>query len=187
MENGNLLNQIIQLFSAFFSKGQEPVVSMTVPLDKPAPVVEVTKPEIDWMSPDCKITEHFTVGDACTLHSWNRLANETDGFNDQMKSNMVVLCQKMEEIRAFLGCPMSVHCMFRSQDYNAKVVKAIPNDVHAQGLAIDFDCNSTMTINELHAKLEPVLEQYGLRMEKNTATWCHLDLHPVVHARYFSA
>ncbi len=143
--------------------------------------------DIDWTNSNCQITEHFTVGDAITLHAWNRLANDQDGLTDDGKNNLIALCQKMEEVRTLLGCPINVHCMFRSQDYNSQVVKAIPNDVHAQFLACDFDCNGTHTINEVHATLLPQLEQLGIRMEQNTPTWVHIDLHPVVHARYFLA
>jgi len=142
---------------------------------------------IDWTDANCAVTEHFTVGDAITLHSWNRLANDQDGLTEDGQNSLIALCQKMEEIRTILGCPINVHCMFRSQDYNAQVVKAIPNDVHAQFLAADFDCNETHSIDEVHSILEPQLEQLGIRMEQNTPTWVHIDLHPVVHARYFLA
>jgi hypothetical protein len=188
MQNDSLLAQIITFIIGLLSKGNGVApIQVSIPLDPQAPSSQPSTPEIDWNSPDSKVTEHFTVGDACMLHSWNRLASDIDGFTPQMKANMITLCQKMEEIRTFLGCSMNVHCMFRSQQYNQEVVKAIPNDVHAQGLACDFDCNEAMTIDELHAKLEPVLEQYGIRMERNTPTWCHLDLHPVGNARYFTA
>jgi hypothetical protein len=93
----------------------------------------------------------------------------------------------MEEIRTILGCAINVHCMFRSQDYNSQVVKAIPDDVHAQFLACDFDTNGNHTIDEIHAILEPHLESLGIRMERNTPGWCHIDLHPVMNARYFMA
>lgn len=161
-----------------------PAAPVQVHIDLPSPAQDPSV-SIDWNNPKCPITQHFTVEDACMLHSWNRLANESDGLDDQMKAKLVILCKKMEEIRAFLGCSMNVHCIFRSQQYNKEVVKANPNDPHSRGMAIDFDANQTMTIDELHAKLEPVLEQYGLRMERNTPTWCHLDTCPVVHARYF--
>jgi hypothetical protein len=186
MDINTLLSQVAAFLGTIFSgPSPQPTAQVQIPLD-PQPE-NIPTPGIDWISPDSKVTEHFTVADACMLHGWNRLANETDGFTDLMKNNMITLCQKMEEIRAFLNCPMTVHCMFRSQQYNQEVVHAIPNDVHAQGLAIDFDCNATMTIDEVHAKLEPVLEQFGLRMERNTPTWVHLDLHPVGNARYFLA
>ena len=72
----------------------------------------------------------------------------------------------MEEIRKILGCSLNVHCMFRSQKYNQEVVKAIPNDVHAQNLACDFDASPKYTIDQVHAILEPLLEQLGIRMER---------------------
>lgn len=184
----DIFGQIVQLVTGIFSKGSEPMVSVSIPLDTPAPSSAPAQPApIDWTSPDAPVTEHFTVSDACMLHSWNRLANEMDGFNEAAKVKIVALCQKMEEVRTVLGCPVAVHCMFRSQQYNQEIVKAIPNDVHAQSFACDFDCNGHMTIDEVHAKLEPVLEQMGIRMERNTPTWVHIDLHPVMNARYFTA
>jgi Peptidase M15 len=141
---------------------------------------------IDWTDSSANVTDHFTVGDCLTLHSWNRLANESDGLNDDGKDRLVALCQKMEQIRTLLNCPINVHCMFRSQDYNSKIVGAIPDDVHAQFLACDFDASPNKTISEIQSILEPVLEQYGIRMERNTPTWVHIDLHPVVHQRYFT-
>jgi hypothetical protein len=143
---------------------------------------------INWESPTCNITQHFLVGDAITLHSWDRLANEDDGLTDDGKQKLVILCNKMEEIRTFLGCPINVHCMFRSQKYNQEVVKAIPNDVHAQFLAVDLDCSPHMTIQEVKDKMEPVLEKFNIRMEKGTTTWVHLDLRaPGPSGRYFTA
>jgi uncharacterized protein YcbK (DUF882 family) len=178
-------------------KKPEPVLEVSIPLDSEPKeqkkdlegpkmgALPITA--IDWTNPQYAITNHFNVSDAITLHSWSRLANETDGLNDEIKTNMVLLCNKMEQIREFLGCPINVHCIYRSPKYNTEVVKAIPNEVHSFGQAIDFDCNGHYTIDELHSKLEPVLEKYGLRMEKNTASWVHLDIHPVGNARYFNA
>lgn len=160
--------------------------------DKPAPekgpdMEFLPETAINWESATCNITQHFLVGDAIALHSWNRLANEEDGLTDDGKAKLVVLCNKMEEIRKILGCPITIHCMYRSQKYNKEIVKAIPNDVHAQFLAADWDCNGHHTIDEVHAILEPLLEQLGIRMERNTPKWIHIDLHPVVHQRYFTA
>ena len=120
------------------------------------------EPGIKWDDPLCPITPHFVVADAIALHSWNRLATADDGLTDEGKAKLVVLCNKMEEIRKILNCPITVHCMFRSQKYNQEVVKAIPNDVHARFEAVDFDCNGHHTIDEVHTILEPLLEQLGL-------------------------
>ena len=142
------------------------------------------KKMIDWTDSNCQVSEHFTVGDALTLHSWNRLATVTDGADFQ---KLEALCQKMEQIRSILGCPINVHCMFRSIDYN-KALGIIPNDdVHAQSEACDFDCGKTLSIDDIHTKLLPLLESLGIRMERNTPTWVHVDLHPVVNSRYFLA
>lgn len=158
-------------------------VQISIPLAE----IKPEEPQIDWTDPLCSITQHFMVGDAIALHSWDRLANDSDGLTDDGKAKLVVLCQKMEEIRKVLNCPISVHCMFRSQKYNQEIVKAIPNDVHAQFQAVDFDCNDHHTIKEVQTILEPLLEQLGIRMERDTATWVHIDLHPVIHQRYFTA
>lgn len=140
--------------------------------------------DIDWTNPAAQVTEHFTVSDCLMLHSWNRLATEADGADFD---KLVALCSKMEEIRTILGCPINVHCMLRSQAYNqAQGIKPVA-DMHSMNLACDFDCGDAHSIDEAHSILEPQLEQLGVRMEKNTATWIHIDLHPVVNARYFLA
>jgi uncharacterized protein YcbK (DUF882 family) len=150
-------------------------------------LIPILPSSIDWASATAKITDHFSVGEALALHSWNRLATEQDGVTDDVKSNIVFLCQKMEKVRSILGCSINVHCIYRSPDYNTQVVKAIAHDVHSMGMACDFDCNGDKTIDELHATLEPLLEQLNMRMERNTPTWVHLDIHPVGNARYFNA
>jgi hypothetical protein len=137
---------------------------------------------IDWTNPNEQVTEHFTVNDCLMLHSWNRLATADDGAD---LDKLATLCAKMEEVRNALGCPINVHCMFRSQAYNqSQNIKPVA-DVHSMSLACDFDCNATMSIDDVHAKLEPLLESLGIRMERNTTTWVHIDLHPVGNARYF--
>lgn len=184
MEKADLLTQVINLIQSLFSKPSTPA---------PVPIPEQTapqseKPILDWTNPKCHVTEHFTVEDACMLHSWNRLATEKDGFDDAMKAKLIVVCQKMEEVRAALGCPIKVHCMFRSQEYNRDVVKAKPDDVHAQGLAADFDCSPALTIDQIKEKMEPLLATMNIRMEFGTTTWIHLDLRaPGPSGRYFHA
>lgn len=183
---GSIWETLGKLLMSFLSNKAEGKTEVDISISLPE--IKPDEPAIKWDDPLCSITQHFLVGDAMALHSWNRLANESDGLTEEGKAKLIVLCQKMEEVRAFLGCAMNVHCMFRSQKYNQEVVKAIPNDVHAQFLAIDFDCNSTMTIEQVKAKLEPVLEKFGLRMERGTTTWVHLDLRaPGPSGRYFTA
>lgn len=140
---------------------------------------------IDWTNGACQITDHFTVNDALMLHAYNRLATEADGadFN-----KLTALCQKMEEVRAILGSPMTVHCCFRSQEYNQAQGISPTADVHSFSEAMDFDCNESMSITDVQAKLEPFLDQLQIRMERGTTTWIHLDVRGVgPSGRYFTA
>jgi len=141
---------------------------------------------MDWTNPTDHVTDHFTVNDCLMLHNWNRLATEADGADFD---KLTILCQKLEEVRAALGAPMSVHCMFRSTQYNIAQGILLPTgkDVHTQNLACDFDCNSTMSIQDVKDKLEPLLDQLDIRMERGTATWVHVDLRaPGPSGRYFT-
>lgn len=139
---------------------------------------------IDWTNKTSQVTDHFTVEDCLILHNWNRLATEADGadFN-----KLQTLCNKMEEIRSILNCPINVHCMFRSKEYNIEQGILLPtgNDVHAMNLACDFDANSTLPIQSIKDILEPQLENLEIRMEFGTTNWVHIDLHAVGNARYF--
>jgi hypothetical protein len=141
---------------------------------------------IDWTNPSEQVTEHFTVGDALTLHSWNRLATEADGADFD---KLTTLCQTLEQVRSALGSPMNVHCMFRSTAYNLEqnILPPTGLDVHAMNLACDFDCSPNLTIQEVKDTLEPLLEQLNIRMEMGTTTWVHCDLHSVgPSGRYFT-
>jgi hypothetical protein len=139
---------------------------------------------IDWNNPTSQVTIHFTVNDCLMLHSWNELATENDGADFD---KLILLCQKLEEIRNYLSCPMNIHCIFRSQEYNQhQSIKPIA-DVHSMSLACDFDCHPNLSCDEVKAKLLPELENLNIRMEDNGpgASWVHIDLHPVIHNRFF--
>lgn len=140
---------------------------------------------IDWTKPKAQVTPHFSVDDCLTLHNWNRLATKDDGADfDKLQT----LCQKLEEVRALLGCPMNVHCMFRSPKYNQEQHILMPTgmDVHAMNLACDFDCGKNLTIQQIKDKLQPNLDKLGIRMEFGTTTWVHVDLRkPGPSGRYF--
>jgi hypothetical protein len=139
----------------------------------------------DWTNANDSVTEHFTVSDALMLHNWTRLGTEMDGANfDALQT----LCNKLEEVRTLLGCPMNVHCMFRSKAYNIEQSILLPTgaDVHSMSVACDFDCNETMSIQAVKDLLEPQLDSLGIRMEFGTQSWVHVDLHGVgPSGRYF--
>lgn len=164
-------NLILSFFNNKSSTGSalETIVNISNPTQ--------TTSDIDWTNGACKVSNHFTVAEAITLHSWNRLANESDGLTDQVKAEIVKLCSIMDQIRDLIGCPMNVHCIFRSVQYNQEVLHSLPKDVHSMGMAIDWDANSHYTIEQAKEKIRPVLEQFGLRLEGGTTTWIHNDTH----------
>lgn len=140
---------------------------------------------MDWTNPTDHVTDHFTVKDCLFLHNWNRLATQDDGADFD---KLLVLCQKLEEIRALLNCPMNVHCTFRSPEYNKEQSILLPTgmDVHAMNLACDFDCGPQLSIQQTKDLLQPQLDTLGIRMEFGTTTWVHIDLHaPGPSGRYF--
>ena len=138
---------------------------------------------IDWSDPSEHVTDHFTVKDCLFLHHWNRLATIGDGAN---LDALVRLCEKLEDIRGILACPMNVHCMFRSPEYN-RMIGAPTTDVHSMSQACDFDCLPDLSSDAVKLALRPHLEILGIRMEDNgpNSSWVHIDIHPVGRARFF--
>jgi hypothetical protein len=66
--------------------------------------------------------------------------------------------------------------MFRSQAYNEDQKILPSDDVHSQSVAVDFDCEPVMTIEQVKNALRPLLESLDIRMEKGTTTWIHIDM-----------
>lgn len=166
-----------KLLLSFLSNKAEGKIGAEISI--PLPEMKAAETEIDWTKVTCNITTHFTVGEAITLHAWDRLANESDGLTDDIKAKIVKTCQMMEQIRAIMGCPLNIHCIFRSQQYNKEVVGAIPLDVHAMGMAADWDVNDHYTIEQAKEKIRPYLEELNIRLEGGTSTWLHNDWHAV--------
>ena len=164
-------------------------LDIVLPIDGPAkenpkpeqsgPDMEYLPQDIDWTKATAMVTKHFTVAEAISLHSWNRLANEDDGLTDEIKANLIKTFEMMESIRTIIGCSINVHCGFRSVKYNEEVLKSLPHDVHAAGMAADWDANSCYTIEEAKEKIRPHLEELNIRLEGGTTTWLHNDWHAV--------
>lgn len=191
-----VIDFIINLVTSFYGpqiKAPEPKIKEMPPIQvyhvdievpiQPVAANEAVSPEIDWTNPTYLITPHFSVDDALTLHNWHRLANQKDGANFV---SLTALCQKMEQVREALGCPIKVHCMYRSPAYNQEQ-KIKPNDAHSLSLACDFDCSPALTIQQAKDKLEPLLEKLSIRMERGTTNWLHIDMKmPGITGRYFT-
>ena len=79
--------------------------------------------DIIWTDETVHITPHFTVRDALYLPTWKRLANQSDGLNDQIKENIIQLFNKMETVREYFGnIPINVHVTYRPPAYNKLLI-----------------------------------------------------------------
>jgi len=141
---------------------------------------------IDWTNPDCKVSNYFSVRECLWLPTWNRMATEDDGLNDDIKDSLVKLCTQMDLVRDFLGQPISVHVTYRPEEYN-KLIGGASNSAHKYGQAMDWSIVGD-NCDDLRAKLEPQLEQWNMRMEKLPGSnWVHLDIRELAPGgnRYF--
>ena len=178
------IKAIMDLFGKEVAKPVKPLEAipsqMIIPgiICKPIQDIEYKQiQDIDWNNPESKISEHFTVKEALWLPGWKRLANEADGLNDTVKTNLIKIFKKMDTVRNFLGKPIKVHCAYRPEEYN-KSVKGAAHSSHkadVDSAAVDWDCGENCF--ETQKKLDPMLEGWELRMENNgsDATWVHLD------------
>lgn len=161
-------------------------------VDAPAPVASAPVPVpaateaptgIDWTNPDAPVSKYFSVSNCLYLHNWKRLATTEDGFDPDQ---LIALCEKLDMVREILGFPMNIHCIFRSQAYNAAQNIKPEKDVHSMSIAADFDCGPNLTIQQVKDILLPKLAELGIRMEFGTTSWVHLDLRaPGPSGRYF--
>ena len=150
---------------------------------------------LDWSDPDQKISKFFTVREAIYLSKWGRLAYEGDGLNAQVKARILAMAAKADVVREYLGRPMRIHSWYRPKHYNALVGGATGSKHMCLGgdwSALDFDCvlpkvdSQAEACDTIRAALEPKLEEFGIRMERNPGcNWIHLDNAPVTHERYF--
>ena len=134
---------------------------------------------MDWSNPQEKISNHFTVKEACWLPSWGKLHTPTQ----QEQENILKSAEMMDKIRDFLNKPISIHCWIRPTEYN-KAIGGAPASMHITGLAVDFDCGENC--DDTRAKLLPQLTVWDIRMERHAGPWVHIDLkHVPDQFKYF--
>lgn len=133
---------------------------------------------IDWKDGSCQVTPNFTVKECLYLHAWERLADIN--IEHVYTYRIAALCGKLELIRALVGDkPLNIHSMYRSPQYNESQFIHPHEDVHSESLAVDFDCLPFLGIEDLRQRLRPHLEALGIRMERGTKKWIHIDMREV--------
>lgn len=132
---------------------------------------------LDTNIPGCT---NFKWGEALYLPQWEIHAYPPDEIID----NILAFAPKAQKVRNFLDEPMVATSWWRPKLYN-KEIKGSKKSWHMTGGALDFR-GTKSTPDEIREKLEPKLEEFGLRMEKLPgASWVHIDDKEPGNARYF--
>lgn len=180
MENKTVLQTIVELLIQIFAKNKDKILENV----EKAAVSEVSKPEtpvvlhetIDWSNPECKISKYFTVKEMIYLPTWKRMAIETDGLNDQVKTDLIDLAKSMDIVREYFGKAVNVHVTYRPTAYNVAIKGAL-HSAHTDGAAMDFDIIG-MSCDDARKQINDgnMLEAWNMRMEENDGgNWIHLD------------
>lgn len=143
--------------------------------------------KVDWRSPQSKVSDHFTVGEALLLRQW-RLTADPSWLTVPVMQSICRTAAWLDQVRGIVGKPLLIRSWWRPSAYNAAIGGAT-RSAHLTGNAVDFwtdqDGDGKMTGQDCDALKEllmPHLEPLGLRMEDNGvgARWVHLDDRPVL-------
>jgi hypothetical protein len=106
---------------------------------------------------------------------------------DEQAANLAVLLDRMNQLRAAYGKPMTVTSGLRSQADQAAINPSAPKSMHLRGAACDI-LDGTGDLKKWVAANVPLLETIGLWCEdfKSTPTWAHFQvLSPKSGHRFF--
>lgn len=105
--------------------------------------------------------------------------------NDQVLSNLILVCQKFDQVREILGNePLIVTSGYRPKYYNDKIGGAASSQ-HMDGAAIDFQ-HKTKTADDCRALLLPHLDSLKIRVEDLPGSdWVHIDVKLTSGKRFF--
>lgn len=196
--NPNTLNILIQLAVSLLKPKKTVPEEQIKTQPEPQPEPEVPG-VVNWANPKSKISKYFTVEEAIYLREWKRLANESDGLNDQVKSNLIkIFTEVMDPIRELLARPVFIKSAYRPKAYNVAIGGAqfsahmASQDYAAVDFWTDQDGDGDKDgkdCDDIKAILMPLLEKMNIRMEDNGqgARWCHVDNKPVLETghRFF--
>jgi len=114
---------------------------------------------------------HFTWHEALWLPSYNFHAFPPE----DVYKNIILMGQKIEEIRQYFNRIIFVTSWYRPPYYNQKIGGAAQS-LHMRGMAVDFE------MHELHAdivrgQLYSKLDRFDICMEDMPGTsWVHIDI-----------
>lgn len=103
---------------------------------------------------------------------------------DEVKEEIILTAQVMQEIRDILGRPISLSSGYRPKPYNIHIKGALKSQ-HIIGKAADFKVFN-MNCDRVRELLVPYLNKLKIRMERKPgSSWVHIDRKLVSRNRYF--
>jgi hypothetical protein len=125
-----------------------------------------------------KLSEHFTLQEL-TASDWASRNNVPNDPNSDITSNLIMLAEKLEEVRAVLGKPIHINSGYRSPKVN-KAIGGKPTSSHQYGLAADIRCPEFGTPEQVCAAImESGIKFDQLILEFPTPDgggWTHLGI-----------
>lgn len=99
-----------------------------------------------------------------------------DNYTDDLSilTNLVILADKMQEIRDLLNMPIIISSAYRSPDLN-KIVGGKPNSQHMEGMACDFTCPRFGTPENIVRFLKEVGVEVDQCIVENNS-WVHISI-----------
>ena len=135
--------------------------------------------DLDKYIPGCR---NFTWREFLTLPQWKvAVFPKTEGIYRAI----VNTGWAMEKVREILQTKIVVTSGYRPPTYNV-LIGGAPASHHMNGMACDFVAQG-FTAEKTQDILSGHLERLGLRMEKGTLNWTHVDMGRVTHSRIFTA
>ena len=114
---------------------------------------------------------HFTLDEL--IFSQEAVRKNIDNTpSAEIKKNLEVLMNKLEEVRTLIGKPITVSSGYRCKELNT-LIGGAANSAHIQGLAADINC-SGMTPRDLALKIRDSHIEFDQLIYEGT--WVHIGL-----------
>lgn len=163
MDKADIFKQIVQFLVGFFSKGDEPVIKVEIPLDIPAP------------APAAEEVIPYKISKAELLKG--RDIQYPMDYISQVSENLDRLLVPLNKIREAYGKPMSVNSGWRPRAVNSSTPGAAAHSKHMEGLAADISDPDGEVMRWTLANLQ-LMKDLGIYMEdfRWTPNWTHYQL-----------
>lgn len=129
------------------------------------------------------VTPHFTYDELIASQTATRFGIPNIPTNE-VRKNMKVLAEGLEQVRALLGKPMTITSGFRAKELNRKVGGS-KNSAHMTGYAADFTCWAYGTPIEIVKAIRDAGIQVDQVIEEGT--WVHISFAPAMRNQFLKA